>query len=232
MLREQPRAIGWDPDGCCQLELSQINRKWSQSCCYIPVSLPYNLSFESAAFPSSVFGEQKRAVKSFYTFSWVQQVAPAEAEFWGRRGKPEKILKLVCLVFFFSSRVKDFKIQGRLGREPFSAAMAATWCSVPSTSPGCSGAWYLLIVLIPCTLFCTCPDCAELSTWALQLFLLRSSGNFLLLEGFGCFLWMHFLCSFYWFFERVSGTLLILRTTGVWNNFPGEVTESLNVWDV
>lgn len=44
------RDAEWHPDGCRHLQFSQIKREWSQNSCYIPVSLPYNLSFESAAY--------------------------------------------------------------------------------------------------------------------------------------------------------------------------------------
>lgn len=100
MLREQPRDTRCHPDGCCHLEFSQIKIQWSQSCCYIPVSLLYNLSFESAADSFiCVFGEQRRAVDSIYTFSWVQRVALAEEEFGGRRSKPEKSWNCSFLLF-------------------------------------------------------------------------------------------------------------------------------------
>lgn len=42
--------MGWKPDGCCHLDFSQSYGEGSQSCCYISASLPYYLSFESAAY--------------------------------------------------------------------------------------------------------------------------------------------------------------------------------------
>lgn len=57
-------------------------------------------------------------------------------------------------------------------------------------------------------------------------------GYFLILEVSGWLLRTGFLCSVDRVVARISGTFLILRTTEVWNNFPGKVTESLSSWGV
>lgn len=68
-------------------------------------------------------------------------------------GEEKSLKKNVEIVLFFDSKLKTFKIWGRLGRELFSTVMAATWCSVPQTSPGFSPfacIYSLCLFSLPC----------------------------------------------------------------------------------